>query len=193
MELSVLGLACSPRRHGNTTILLHHAMEHVKALGHKGETVFVADLNFSQCEGCGACSAKGVCKFKDDIQVLSERLLAVDRLIIAAPIFFMGVNAQTKAMVDRMQPFWAKKYLLQEPIIEDPTRLLRRGLFISAAGTKREDVFACAEHTVRTLFNMLEIKYAGGCLYKGVDQAGEIKEHPTAFAEVEQAVAELLS
>lgn len=193
MELSVLGLACSPRRHGNTTILLHHAMEQVRALGHRGETVYVTELDFSQCQGCNACSVKGICKFKDDIQVLSERLLAADRIILAAPIFFMGVNAQTKAMVDRMQPFWAKKYLLKQPIIEDPSRPPRRGLFFSAAGTNREEVFDCAKKTVQIFFNMFDIKYAGDCLYKGVDDAGEIRRHATAFAEVKQAVTELLT
>lgn len=191
MPLSVLGIACSPRRNGNTTQLLLEAMKTAQAGGHITELVYLSDLNINPCQGCNACSAKGLCIIKDDIPKLQEKLIQADRVILAAPIFFMGVNAQTKIMIDRMQTFWARKYLHHQSLIK-PSGPERIGLFLSAAGTEKVDVFKCAERSIQTLFHMLDIRYAQPCLYPGIDHAGEINEHPTAIDEVSKATMSLL-
>ena len=191
MTLSVIGIACSPRRNGNTNRLILEAMQTAQSMGHSTELVYLSDLNINPCQGCNACSAKGICVIKDDIPKLQEKLIQADRVIIAAPIFFMGVNAQTKIMIDRMQTFWARKYLHHQSFIK-PSGPERIGLFLSAAGTKKADVFKCAERSIQTFFHMLDIKYAQPCLYSGIDQAGEINEHPTAFDEVRKATQALI-
>ena len=191
MTLSVLGIACSPRRNGNTTRLLLEAMKTAQAEGHTTELVVLSDLNINPCQGCNACSTKGICVIKDDIPKLQEKLIEADRVILAAPIFFMGVNAQTKIMIDRMQTFWARKYLHHQSFIK-PSGPERIGLFLSAAGTKKVDVFKCAERSIQTLFHMLDIRYAQPCLYPGIDQAGEINKHQTAFDDVHKATQALI-
>lgn len=190
MTLSVLGIACSPRRNGNTTSLLLEAMKTARAEGHTTELVYLSDLNISPCQGCNACSAKGICIIQDDIPKLQEKLIQADRVILAAPIFMMGVNAQTKIMIDRMQTFWARKYLHHQSLIK-PSGPERIGLFLSAAGTEKVDVFKCAERSIQTLFHMLDIRYAQPCLYPGIDQDGEINEHPIALDDVRQATQAL--
>jgi multimeric flavodoxin WrbA len=192
MTLSVLGIACSPRHNGNTTRLLLEAMNTAQAEDHTTELVYLSDLNINPCQGCNACSAKGICIIKDDIPELQEKLIQADRVILAAPIFFMGVNAQTKTMIDRMQTFWARKYLLHKSLIK-PLGPERIGLFLSTAGTEKVDVFKCAERSIQTFFHMLDIKYAQPCLYPGIDHAGEINEHPTAFDEVHKATQALMT
>lgn len=192
MTLSILGIACSPRRNGNTTGLLLEAMKTAKAEGHNTELLYLSDLEITPCQGCGACSVKGICVIKDDISKLQEKLIQADRLILAAPIYFMGVNAQTKIFIDRMQPFWALKYLHHQSLVKlaGPER---RGLFLSTAGTQIPDVFECAERSIKTLFHMLDIKYGQACLYRGIDHAGEITEHPTATDDVRKATQALIS
>lgn len=191
MTLYVLGIACSPRRNGNTTRLLLEAMETAKAEGHTTELVYLSDLKINPCQGCGACSAEGICVIKDDIPKLQEKLIHADRLILAAPIFMMGLNAQTKIIIDRMQTFWALKYLHHRSLI-NPSGYERIGLFFAAAGTQKPDVFNCAERSIKTLFHMLDIRYVQPCLYSGIDQAGEINEHPTALDDVRKATQALL-
>lgn len=193
MTLSVLGIACSPRRNGNTTRLILEAMKTAQAEGHTTDLVYLNDLNITPCQGCNACSAKGICVIKNDnLLKLQEKLIQADRVILAAPIFFMGVNGQTKIMIDRMQTFWARKYVLNQSLIR-PSGPERIGLFLSTAGTKKADVFKCAERSIQTFFHMLDIKSAHPCLYSGIDQAGEINEHPTAFDEVHKATQALLT
>ena len=191
MTLSVLGLACSPRRKGNTTSLILEAMKTARAEGQTTELIYLSDLNIKPCQGCNACSEKGICVIKDDVLMLQEKLVQADRVIIAAPIFMMGVNGQTKIMIDRMQTFWARKYLLHQSLIkpEGPERI---GLYLSAAGTEKVDVFKCAERSIQTFFHMLDIKYAQPCLYPGIDHAGEINNHPTALDDVRLATQALL-
>ena len=191
MTLSVLGIACSPRRNGNTTRLLLEAMETSKAEGQTTELVYLSDLKINPCQGCGACSDKGICVIKDDVPKLQEKLIHADRLILAAPIYMMGLNAQTKIIIDRMQTFWALKYLHHMTLI-NPSGYERIGLFLAAAGTQKPDVFDCAERSIKTLFHMLDIRYAQPCLYSGIDQAGEINAHPTAFDDVHKATQALM-
>ena len=191
MALSVLGIACSPRRNGNTTRLLLEALETAKTEGHVTELVYLSDLKINPCQGCGACSDKGICVIKDDIPKLQEKLIQADRLILAAPIFMMALNAQTKIIIDRMQTFWALKYVHHQSLV-NASGYERIGLYLGAAGTKKPDVFKCAEQSIKTLFHMLDIRYAQPCLYSGIDQAGEINDHPTAFDDVRKATQALL-
>ena len=67
-----------------------------------------------------------------------EKILACDRLILAAPIFSMGICAQAKSFIDRSQQFWAYKYLLGKKLFDNSQR---KGIFISCAGTKLPHVF----------------------------------------------------
>ncbi|MGE4274306.1 MAG: flavodoxin family protein [Desulfitobacterium sp.] len=191
MKPHILGIAGSPRRNGNTDRLLKEALDSLQSGGYSIERIYVRDLQFSPCLGCNACSKTGQCVQKDDIQYLQERLLAADRIIVAAPVFFMGINAQMKAIIDRMQTFWALKYVLKKPIIAASERLPRHGLFLSAAGTDFPDVFSCAEKSVRNLYHVMDVHYFGSCAYQKIDTAGEIAHHPTAFREVREKALEL--
>lgn len=191
MSLSVLGIACSPRRGGNTTRLLLEGMNVARAKGHATEIIYLSDLEINPCQGCNACSKDGICVINDDIPKLQEKMILSDRLIIAAPIFFMGVNAQTKIMIDRMQTFWALKYIHHRSFAK-PSGQTRTGLFISASGTRKQDVFVCAERSIKTFFHMLDIEYTKPCLYSGVDHAGEIEEYPAYLEEVRKTTHDFL-
>jgi len=191
MALSVLGIACSPRRNGNSARLLLEGMKTAQAEGHITELVYLNDLKMSPCQGCGACSAKGICVINDDIPKLQEKLIHFDRFILAAPIYFMGINAQTKIMIDRMQTFWARKYLHNQTLVRT-SGPERSGIFISTAGTQLPNVFECAERSVKTLFHMLDIKFVQSCVYSKVDEIGDIEEHPESFEEVRKTFQSLL-
>jgi hypothetical protein len=188
LALQILGMGGSPRRHGNTDRLLNQAMSTLAEAGYLTETLFIRDLKYAPCLGCNSCSKTAKCVQKDDIQFLQKKLIEADRIIIAAPIFFMGVNAQVKAIIDRMQPLWALKYVFHEPIIKNTERIPRRGLFLSVAATKFPDVFDCAERTIKSLFHVLDVEYSGACVYRGIDQPGDIENHPTAFQEIRDKV-----
>ncbi len=177
--MKVLGIAGSPRRDGNTDRLLAEVMRGAASKGAEVKTIVLNDLNIAPCQHCDACLKKGNCRIDDDMQMVYREMEAADRIVLASPIQFTGVTAQMKAMIDRFQALWARKYVLKIPPLGD--RRERKGFFISVGGRKVADLFEPALVMVKTVFRILDITDAGELLFRGVDEKGAIKEHPDAL------------
>jgi multimeric flavodoxin WrbA len=97
----------SPRKHGSTAILAGEARRGLTEQGVETELVFLNDLNFRGCQACYYCKQHDVaaCAVKDDMQKIHQLIQESDGLIIATPIYFAGVTAQTKAWLDRLFPY----------------------------------------------------------------------------------------
>jgi len=179
VSVTVLGLAGSGRRGGNTETLLDWCLA---AAGEEGAEVIkfrLCDLELHGCRGCEACSRDGVCVVKDDMHSLYPHLRSADSLVLAAPVYAMGMPAVPKMVIDRCQPFWALKYVLKQAVA-DPNRPERLGAFLSCAGTSFDYSFDGSRLVVRTFWHMLEVSSAGDLLCSDVDGKGDILEHPEA-------------
>lgn len=186
--LYCIGIAASPRAGGNTTILLEKALEGARQAGARTEIIILNRYKFSPCIACDGCFKEGKCVVADDMQIIYEKLLAADRLILAAPIFSMGICAQAKAMIDRTQRFWSTKYILKKDVISDKkSRPARKGIFICTAGSNHKNVFDGALQVAKYFFLMLEMEFVGSYCYKQVDEKGAILNHPEALEEVYNA------
>lgn len=178
-ELKVLGIAGSPRRGGNTDLLLAEVMKGAASLGAKIKTIIISDLKIAPCQHCDFCLETGRCKIEDDMQMVYDELEQADRIVLASPVQFMGVTAQAKAMIDRCQALWARKYVLKIPPLGD--RRERKGLFISVGGRRVANLFEPSLATVKSLFRVLDIIYAGELVFPGVDEKGAITKNPDAL------------
>lgn len=179
-KLKVLAIAGSPRRGGNTDLLLEEVIAGAESRGAEVEHIVLSQLCIAPCRHCDCCLETGKCAIEDDMQWIHAHLRAAHRLVIASPIFFMGVTAQTKAMVDRCQALWAMKYVLRLPVATNGGRE-RRGLFISVGGRRGRSLFQPAIATVKSLFKTLDFTYAGELLFPGIEEKGAIAQHPTAL------------
>ncbi len=177
--MRVLGIAGSPRRGGNTDILLDQVMQGAASKGADVHTVVLRKLRIRPCTHCDACLKTGTCKIKDDMREVYDELEAADRIVLAAPIQFMGLPSQTKAMVDRCQCFWARKYVLKVPPLGDEPP--RKGFFVSVGGTGVKGLFEPARAVVKTMFRMMNVEYAGELLFSRVDGKGAILEKENAL------------
>jgi multimeric flavodoxin WrbA len=110
---------------------------------------------------------------------------ATDRIILASPVFFYGLSAQAKAMVDRCQSFWCEKYLLKKNIPAGPHG--RRGLLLLVGGMKKEDALHCAEATAKAFFRTVSVPEHETLAYGGIDGKGDVVRHPTALQEAYEA------
>ena len=191
--LKVLGLAGSPRRGGNTSLLLDQALAGAASAGAVTELIVLNDLDISPCQHCDGCLGSGICVIGDEMQPIHQKLREVDRLILACPIFFMGPAAQAKAAIDRCQALWVAKYLLKERHQFSSDGSKRRGLFIAVGGMKRPDLFNGARATVKAFFATCDIAYGEELLYPGVDLYQEIRRHPTVLREAYEAGARLVA
>jgi len=177
--MRVIGISGSPRRGGNTDLLLAEVMKGATSKGAEVKTIILNDLEISPCQHCDACFEAGVCKVKDDMQMVYKELEKADRIVLASPLHFRGVSAQAKAMIDRCQALWARKYILKKPPLGDNRE--RKGLFVSVGGMKMANLFEPALATVKAWFSVLNIAYSGDLLFPGVDEKGAIKNYPDAL------------
>ncbi len=99
----VLILLGSPRKRGNSAILAERIAEGAKSAGARVETLFIQGMKIAPCKSCYACqkpNSKG-CSIKDDMQIVYKKLLEADAWVIASPVYWFTVSAQTKVWMDR--------------------------------------------------------------------------------------------
>jgi len=183
MTISVLGFATSPRRHGNSEDILDILLEYMeKEEDVKTEKIALSEYNVKPCRGCNACEKKGVCIIKDDTNSLLEKIIMADVVILASPIYCMGLCSQAKAFIDRTQVFRSRKYVLKIPVVPPERKGKRMGIFLSTAGQDWDYVFDAAIPTVKCFFHVSDIKDKDirYLMINNVDNKGEIKNHPTA-------------
>ena len=188
--MKVLGIMGSPRRRSNTEILLDRALAGAKEAGAEVEKVVLSQLKISPCREIYACLKDGNCAIKDDMQWLYAKLLEADYIIFASPIFFYSITGQAKAMVDRCQALWVRRYVLGMGKEDSRTR---RGVFISVGATRGKKLFDGAVLTVKYFFDAIGVKYAGDLLIRGIDSKAQIKEHPTAVQDAFRLGQQLVS
>lgn len=175
----VLGILGSPRTGGNTDILLDRALAGAGDAGAEVEKISLCDLDISGCLECNDCYETGSCTIGDDMNRVYEALERADRIILASPMFFMGVTAQAKAVIDRCQCYWALKYILKEEFPRARNAPLRYGSFIGVGGTKGERLFDGTILTLKYFFDAIAARPAEDLyvLVRGVDAAGDVLEH----------------
>jgi len=188
---SVLGIHGSPRKGGNTEILLDEALAGAEAAGAEVEKIRLAKLKFKACQACGGCDETGKCKINDDMQLLYPKFINGNKFIIASPIFFKSISALTKSMVDRFQCLWVAKYVLKDVPWDTGTK--RLGAFISTCGSDRRDMFEPGKAVIRSLYVTLDIKYAYELLVDSIDEKGEICDHPGILEQARQLGRKLVT
>ena len=182
----IIGFAGSPRRGGNTDLLLDAVLEGACEVGATAQKFVLRDLDIHPCRHCGGCErTAGNCVVEDDMQTLYEPLRSADRIVVASPMFFMSLTAQTKAMIDRCQPFWVRKYVLGQPVAESIHE--RAGLFVGLGGTKFKTLFDSSRIILRSWFAVLEVPQWHELTYREIDRKGQIADHPTALHDAREA------
>jgi multimeric flavodoxin WrbA len=179
--MKVLAIYGSPRREGNTALLLRELTNGLRTRGGTATEVFLCDLQILPCVADHRCSQSGECFIQDDMQVMYRHLAEHDCIVLAAPIFFYSVNAQTKAFIDRSQALWARKYVLKKPV--GPPAIKKKGIFISVGATKGTKLFDGTLLTVKYFFDTVNAELSHTLLYRNVDGEGEILKHPDALRE----------
>ena len=177
--MRILGIMGSPRIKGNTDLLLDETLKGAQGQGAEVEKLLVDRLNIAPCREYYGCLKDGNCVIRDDMDDIYPRLLEADGVVVASPIFFYGLTGQVKALIDRCQALWARKYVLKQ----SPPNSARKGAFIGVGATRGERLFDGSILTVQYFFKAIGVRYVDELLVRGVDRRGEIKEHPTALSD----------
>jgi len=196
MTVTVLGISGSPHRHGNTEMLLDKFLEGAQEAGATVEKVVLKDLHYTPCRGCNACHKTGDCIVQDDAIGLYEKIMAVDCIAVASPIYTMGITAELKGFIDRGQYLWARKFVLKTLYFTNEHIKQHKGIFVSTAGLGWDRVFDGAFPVITALFNSIGFEYYDNIIANDMDQYGGIRQHPTALSvayEKGQTVARVLA
>ncbi|NIM04269.1 MAG: flavodoxin family protein [Armatimonadetes bacterium] len=174
--MTVLGLMGSPKAKGNADLLLDRALAGAESAGAETEKLVAAKLNMAPCIACRGCEAAGECVVRDGMTEVYPKLENADAIIVATPIHFMGMPAQLKALVDRCQPFWVRKYRFSRPIEKR-----RKGLFIAVGGTNLPHTFDAIELEIKSFFHCLNVEYTDEILIPEISEHGDIADREAAL------------
>jgi multimeric flavodoxin WrbA len=173
--MTVLGIFGSPRRNGNSDILLDVLLKEAEKLGASVKRIYASELKIAPCTECNSCSSTGKCVIEDDMQMVYREIESAKSVIVSTPVFFYNVPAQLKCLIDRAQAMWARKYILGMNLGR------RKGFLIAVGATSGEKLFDGVRMTVKYFFDAIGAEYSGELLVRGVEGKGEVLTHPDAI------------
>lgn len=113
----ILILVGSPREDGKSAHIARSLQEAFREQGINPCLFELSKYPVAACTGCGACSTSGQCCIAgDSFNVLSRHMDSADAIIIVAPVYFAGPSGWLKAALDRCQVYWARRYVLHQPM-----------------------------------------------------------------------------
>ena len=162
--MNILILLGSPRKGGNTDLLVE-AFVKGASQKHHVEVVSVHAYKVNPCMGCNACfkNEANACVQNDDMSLIYEKMSRADMLVIASPVYFYGLSAQLKAVIDRFH----------NPI-RDTFRLKKMALLLVGAASLPE-LFDSILAQYRLCLNFFKLEDAGRVLVRGVKDKDDIR------------------
>jgi multimeric flavodoxin WrbA len=179
--IKVIGILGSPRRGGNSEILLDRCLNSAREAGAQIQKFVLNEMNFVPCQECEEIRRDGRCIIEDDMQKIYPAVEQSDVIVVASPIFFGSVSAQIKMMIDRFQCQWLALYIFKT------YRILKKkqGVFLCVEGTDRKDFFKNARAIVKNFFATVGASYDYELLCTHVDKGRDIKTHPDCIKKAE--------
>ena len=104
--VKIIGIVGSPRRGGNTELLVIEALKSAEKEGVETELILLAGKDIKPCDGCRICRDTGECHITDDLRPIFQKMLEADGIILASPVYVGSATSQIKALVDRVV-YWA--------------------------------------------------------------------------------------
>lgn len=161
--MNILILSSSPRKGGNTDLLVD-AFVKGASQKHQVEMVSVRDYHVSPCIGCNACFTSEIhaCVQKDDMTSIYGKMAEADMLVIASPVYFYGLSAQLKAVIDRFH----------NPVRD--TFHIRKMALLLVGAARLPELFDSILTQYQLCLNFFKLEDAGQVLVRGVKDKGDI-------------------
>jgi multimeric flavodoxin WrbA len=170
--MKVLGICGSPRKHGNSDILLDESLKGAREAGAEVTKFTIEELDISPCsaEEYDKVDERGLSPVRDDMRKIYDAIFESDAIILASPVFFGSLSCQSKMMIDRFQCVWVSKFVYGREVFSREIK----GAFICVEATEREDFLQNARSIVKHFFATIKAEYAEELLCPGFDSAGSV-------------------
>lgn len=166
--MKVLGIVTSPRKGGNTEILVSEVLASAQEAGAETELLLLRDKKIQPCDGCRTCHKTNACHIKDDMQDVYPKLEAADAIVLGTPVYFWTVTAQCKIFMDRTYCYHIN-------------RRLRGKVGAGVIATRRAGATQ-AFSVINNYFNLQRMLAAGGVFGYG-EERGEVRQDAQALGE----------
>jgi multimeric flavodoxin WrbA/protein-tyrosine-phosphatase len=165
-------------------------MQAAARLGAQTRIVEVTRQNIIPCKELIVCEKKGYCPIDDDIKTdIYPLVRQAEVVVLATPIFFFNMTAQLKALVDRCQLFWARKYRFK---LADPAHKTKRGFLLGVGASKGKSLFDGLQLTAKYFFDAIDADFEGSLTYREIEGPKDMSRHPSVLQDIEKATAELI-
>ena len=171
----ILGVVGSPRKNGNTHVLVKSILESAKEAGAQCDIIFLGDYTIRECDGCHACWEGEDCVKRDDMNGLYRKIISSDVIVFGTPVYWYGPTALMKGFLDRFVYFncpennvkiHGKSALLAVPFEED-----------------NPETASVLVNMFEKSFQYMGMKLAGTMLVPGITRKGEVAEKPECLQE----------
>jgi len=167
--VKILALIGSPRKSGNTDILVDQVLQGSKTKGHTGEKIYLYDYEIAPCTDCRKCK-KGdfVCAVDDGMQEIYPKIQEADLIIFGTPLYWFGPTGKMKLLMDRMRPFVTNEKIRG-----------KKGAVVASSGEETKSCEPLIEMFHLT-FDYLGMEFAGKVLAQAYEK-GEISQNQEAL------------
>lgn len=178
MAKKIIALAGSPRKRGNTGLLLEAAVKGAREAGAKVEVVYTNSLKIRPCQGCNTCYKLAGCIYQDDMMGLIDAFKAADAFIISSPVYFGSVSAQLKIVIDRCQALWMERQIEMQQ--HGGKSGYKPGLFLATSGhpNQKGTRFDSSLEVVRTFGYAVNMKLIGTVFAADTDRVPVTEDSP---------------
>jgi multimeric flavodoxin WrbA len=148
--------------------------------------VSVAERQVEACRGCGACDRDGQCVIAgDDMEELYPLLVMARNIVVSTSLYFYDVPAKGKALIDRAQALWVRRYVLNR---EEALKPDGRGFLLALGATRGENLFTPVSLSIRYFFDALGLpKTFETLFFRGLDKPGDLARQPDLTARLYEA------
>ena len=113
----ILVLTGSPRKGGNSSVLPDYFIKGAQEAGHETERFDAAFKSVHPCIECNRCRMDGPCIFKDDFEFVRNNIIDADAVVFATPMYYFGISARLKAVIDRFYAINGKIHVPQKAVL----------------------------------------------------------------------------
>ncbi|MEJ2164156.1 MAG: flavodoxin family protein [Desulfobacterales bacterium] len=182
----ILVLLGSPRRKGNSTTLAEGIIKGAETAGAAVEKVYLHGQKIAPCQACYACRKpkSRSCAIDDDMQFIYQKLAEADAWVIASPVYWFTMSAQTKLFMDRCFALFNIK----------KEALAGKNIAVAMSYADADPFVSGCVNALRTFQDAFAYVGANivGMVYGSADKPGEIKSNRALMAEAD-ALGRLLA
>ena len=160
----IVVLVGSMRKYGNTDLLVRAFTEGANK-NNAVDIVSVADYKVNPCIGCNSCFTRkdNKCFQNDDMDVIYEKLRTADIVVIASPVYFYGISAELKAIIDRLHTPMRNEFRIKKLAL----------LLVGAASLP--NLFDPIKLQYQLVLDFFHLENIGMVLVRGVKDKGDIE------------------